>query len=179
MSDQSATPPDTPVTPVQPCAGILLAALRQKRGLGLQEVSQRLKFSGKQLAALEAGQYDALPDMTFVRAMVRAYARYLQADVDAIIQVLEAERPDAVPRLMTAPVLTVPTQGVGFFHEARTTSRRWVIAGLLVLTAALIAAWIWRTGSAPETPTGATGSSPATTDGALPAEPPKPQPPEP
>ena len=179
MSDQPAVSIDTPAAPAQPCAGTLLAASRQKRGLGLQEVSQRLKFSTKQLTALEAGRYEALPDMTFVRAMVRAYARYLGADVDSIIQALELERPDAVPRLMTAPVLTVPSQGVGFFHEARTTSRRWVIAGLLVLTAALIAAWIWRTGSTPETPAGAAAPSPSTTDGASPAEPPKPQPPEP
>ena len=154
-------------------AGALLAALRQQRALGLQEVSQRLKFSTKQLGALEACQYDALPDMTFVRAMIRAYARYLSADPEPIIQALEIERPDAVPRLMAAPLHTLSSQGVGFFREASTTSRRWVIAGLLVLAAAIVIAWIWHSEAAPDASAGAVGSDTARPESA------KPLPPEP
>ncbi|MDE1943018.1 MAG: helix-turn-helix domain-containing protein [Betaproteobacteria bacterium] len=172
---------DQPANPLQPGAGALLAALRQQRGQGLQEISQRLKFSSKQLAALEAGQYDALPDMTFVRAMVRAYARHLGADVDSIVQALELERPDAVPRLMMTPQLTVHSQGVGFFREERSTSRRWIIAGLLVLAAALAAAWIWHRESVTEAQVSATAPVATNPDGALPlpAEQPKPLPPDP
>lgn len=163
--------------PSQPGAGTLLAALRQQRAVGIQEISQRLKFSSRQISALEAGQYDALPDMTFVRAMIRAYARYLGADPEPFIQALELERPDAVPKLMTAATVTVPARGVGFFREARTaSSRRWIIAGLLVLATAVVIAWVWHSEASPETPVGASGV--AGSDAAHP-EPPKPLPPEP
>ncbi len=167
MNDQTAIPEQ------QLGAGPRLAALRQQRALGILEVSQRLRFSGKQLAALEAGQYDALPDMTFVRAMIRSYARYLGADPDPILQALEQERPDAVPRLMNTPSLTVPSKGISFFHEAGRSSRRWILAGLLVLAAALVAAWIWHSGAAPDAPP--VGAGPDATH----SEPPKPLPPEP
>ncbi|MHB8353002.1 MAG: helix-turn-helix domain-containing protein, partial [Burkholderiales bacterium] len=61
--------------PLSPLVGVgrQLVDLRQNKGMTIQDISARLRFSIQQLTLLEAGQYDALPDMTFVRAMIRAY----------------------------------------------------------------------------------------------------------
>ncbi len=129
--------------------GKQLAALRQQKGLSIQDVSTRLRFSSRQLTALEEGQYGALPDMTFVRAMIRAYARFLESDPALLIAALEAERPDAVPRLMVVQPVSVPSEGVAFFREVREGNRRWIIAALLLLALALIGAWVWHLDEAP------------------------------
>ncbi|MHB8355053.1 MAG: helix-turn-helix domain-containing protein, partial [Burkholderiales bacterium] len=123
-------------------------------------------FSIQQLTLLEAGQYDALPDMTFVRAMIRAYARFLESDPAPLIALLEVERPDAIPRLMVVQPVSVPGQGVAFFREVRAVNRRWVVAALLLLVLALIGAWVWHLD---DTPTEA--SAPASSAAARPVAP--------
>jgi cytoskeleton protein RodZ len=133
----------SPSNPSSAGVGQQLSALRQKKGLSIHDVSTRLRFSTRQLAALEEGQYDALPDMTFVRAMIRTYARFLESDPAPLIAALEAERPDAVPRLMVVQPVSVPSQGVAFFREVREGNRRWIVAALLLLVLALIGAWVW------------------------------------
>lgn len=160
----------------QPAVGPQLAELRQQRALGLHEVSQRLRFSIRQLEALESGRYDALPDMTFVRGMIRSYARFLETDPEPLIHGLELERPDAVPRLMASPSLTMSPQGVGFFRETHSTSKRWVLAGILVLVVALVVAWLWHEDAAPPDTTPASqNAAPASQDtGSVPVPPNRP-----
>ena len=41
----------------------------------MTEIALRLKFSPKQIEALEADRYDALAGPAFVRGMIRAYAK--------------------------------------------------------------------------------------------------------
>jgi cytoskeleton protein RodZ len=65
--------------------GAELAAARQERGLGLQEVAQQLKFGMRQLEALEADRFDELPGGTFARGMVRNYARLLKIDPEPLL----------------------------------------------------------------------------------------------
>ncbi len=140
----------TEITPSSALSvGMQLAALRQKKGLAVQDVSARLRFSARQLMALEAGEYDVLPDMTFVRAMIRTYGRFLETDPDPLIQALEYERPDAVPRLMVVQPVAVPSQGVAFFREVHAGNRRWIGAAILVLVMALIGAWVWHLEDSP------------------------------
>lgn len=60
--------------------GSQLQALRDEKKLGLEEVAERLRLSPDVLSAIEAGDVDSLPSMTFVRGYIRSYARFLQAD---------------------------------------------------------------------------------------------------
>jgi cytoskeleton protein RodZ len=157
--------------PTSAGVGRQLVALRQQKGLSVQDVSTRLRFSARQLTALEEGQYDALPDMTFVRAMIRTYARFLESDPAPLIALLEGERPDAVPRLMVVQPVSVPSQGVAFFREVREGNRRWIIAALLLLLLALMGAWVWHLDDAS---TEAVTSAPAVTAAPAPNRPPEP-----
>ncbi|EJC65304.1 helix-turn-helix domain-containing protein [Alcaligenes ammonioxydans] len=83
--------------------GPTLRELRLARSCTLNEASTRLKFSVRQLEALEAQEWDQLPGGQPLRGMVRNYARFLQADVSAVLVMLEAQvsdtaAPKPVPR---------------------------------------------------------------------------------
>ncbi|MBU6994140.1 helix-turn-helix domain-containing protein [Ferrovum myxofaciens] len=85
----------------QSSVGQRLIALREQKGLTLQDMVQRLRFSPHQLQLLEAGDYDALPDIMFVRALVRTYARQLGEPPEVLLAQLERERQDARPPHLT------------------------------------------------------------------------------
>ncbi len=65
--------------------GALLAQARESQRLSVEDVSARLKVAAPKLAAVEAGHLDALPDVTFAKGVMRAYARILHVDVDALL----------------------------------------------------------------------------------------------
>ena len=69
--------------------GPTLRRLREARRLTPTDVTMRLKFSKRQLDALENEQWDRLPDGMSLRGFVKNYARYLEADVDALLTMLE------------------------------------------------------------------------------------------
>jgi cytoskeleton protein RodZ len=65
--------------------GAVLREAREARGLTVGEVAQQLKFAPRQLEALEHDQFDQLPGGTFVRGMVRSYARLLKLDPEPLV----------------------------------------------------------------------------------------------
>src|SRR5690606_1762681 len=69
--------------------GATLRGLREAKRLSPGEVSARLKFSSRQLDALETEQWDRLPGGMSLRGFVKNYGRYLQADVDALLVMLD------------------------------------------------------------------------------------------
>jgi len=77
--------------------GSELQRAREARGLALSEVAQQLKFAPRQLEALEQDRFDLLPGGTFVRGMVRNYARLLHIDPEPLVRRIadRFEAPDA------------------------------------------------------------------------------------
>jgi len=69
--------------------GRTLARLRAERKLSVADVAQRLKYGSRQIEALEAEEFDRLPGATFVRGMVRGYAKLLETDPEPILGSLE------------------------------------------------------------------------------------------
>jgi len=67
----------------------MLARLRSERKLSVADVAQRLKYGARQIDALEAEEFDKLPGATFVRGMVRGYAKLLETDPEPILAALE------------------------------------------------------------------------------------------
>ena len=66
--------------------GDLLRAARERGGMSLQDVSQRLKMPTRVLQALEAGQWEQLGGAVFVRGQLRSYARLVGIDVEPFLQ---------------------------------------------------------------------------------------------
>ena len=79
-------------------AGTQLAALREARGWTTVQIASQLNLANRQIQALEADNYAALPGMVIVRGFIRSYAKVLQIDPAPI---LAAVIDDAV----TPPVL--------------------------------------------------------------------------
>jgi len=69
--------------------GATLRSLREAKRLTPAEVSARLKFSSRQLEALETEQWDRLPTGMSLRGFVKNYGRYVEADVDALLVMLD------------------------------------------------------------------------------------------
>lgn len=118
--------------------GSALRSLRQSKGWSLDEVSSRIKFSTKQIEALENEAWADLPTGVSLRGLVRNYARLLGADSQAIVDSLDPKA------RVTGPVKLSP----GALHSAHSipqssadddrsssTSWGWLIAIVLVLAA--------------------------------------------
>lgn len=71
--------------------GATLKALREARRVSLAEASGRLKFSVRQLEALEGEQWNLLPTGVSLRGLVKNYGRYLEADEGALITMLDIQ----------------------------------------------------------------------------------------
>jgi cytoskeleton protein RodZ len=72
-------------------AGALLRRTRETRGLSIEEVSQSLKLSPRQIRAIESDDFEDLGSATFARGFVRNYARHLGLDPGAVLAVLEKQ----------------------------------------------------------------------------------------
>lgn len=81
---------DAQVTAQVTGVGAELAHARESQGLGLAEVAQQLKFSQRQLEALEAERFGDLPGATIARGMLRNYARLLKLDPDPLLERIAA-----------------------------------------------------------------------------------------
>jgi hypothetical protein len=67
-------------------SGALLSAVRDARGLSLQEMSDSSRISVRYLQALEDDDFERLPSATFVRGYVREMARLLELDEDRVVE---------------------------------------------------------------------------------------------
>jgi len=66
---------------------------RERQRLTVDDLATRLKVAPGKLLAVESADVGALPDMTFAKGLIRAYARALQVDVDDQLARLNARAP--------------------------------------------------------------------------------------
>ena len=159
-----ATPGGTPSAPLSP--GRALAALRVKRGISIDEVARNLKFAPRQIEALEAEDFAALPGVTIIRGMVRGYAKMLGTDPEPLLADLRQRlTPTSSPE-------SIGTMAVPFPTRSRASHRlQWMIAGVVVAIGLLVATE-WFIGerdarpSSARTPTAAESSEGARADAA-------------
>jgi len=71
---------DTPMAASPAQAGALLKEAREAQGLHIAALAVALKVPVKRLEALEAGQFEQLPDMVFVRSLALGVCRALRVD---------------------------------------------------------------------------------------------------
>lgn len=68
--------------------GMTLRKGRERMGMSVHDVAERIKFAPRQVEALEANDFAHLPQATFLRGFVRSYARVLQLDEATLIAAL-------------------------------------------------------------------------------------------
>jgi cytoskeleton protein RodZ len=71
--------------------GLTLRQGRERLGMSVFDIAERIKFAPKQVEALEANDFAHLPEAAYLRGFVRSYARVLQLDEAALIAALPVE----------------------------------------------------------------------------------------
>jgi len=123
--------------------GRMLAELRSERKLSVTDVAQRLKYGARQIEALEAEEFGKLPGgSTFVRGMVRGYAKLLDVDPQPVLQALERRY---VPGEVTVDLRAkrIPFEG------GRRGTRVYLILSLMELVAVAVVVYEWHTDAFP------------------------------
>ncbi len=71
--------------------GMFLRTAREAQNLTLGEVAGALKFSIRQIEAIERNDFQLLQGKTFQRGFIRSYARMLKLSPEPLLDMLEAE----------------------------------------------------------------------------------------
>jgi cytoskeleton protein RodZ len=66
-------------------SGGLLRAVREAKGITLQEVADSTRISVRYLEAIEGDAHDRLPSATFVKGYVREVSRLLKLDEESVV----------------------------------------------------------------------------------------------
>lgn len=122
-------------TPVLP--GKMLREARERLGLSVADVAQHTRLAPRQIEALEADDFDNLPELPFVRGFIRSYARLLQIDPEPLLAALPPEGHSSVP-------LMPPSVEAPFPSPFMMQRRNLMVVGatlLLVLLGGLLAVW--------------------------------------
>ena len=135
----------TPAPPVEPDEaqglGASLRQMRNARGISLSDASARLKYSVRQLDALENERWSELPQGMLLRGLVKNYARYLQTDVNALLTMLENQLGNQVAAPASLPVQKASLGSNDLPLHAEGGSRPW--GWLLVIVAVVVVAAVY------------------------------------
>jgi cytoskeleton protein RodZ len=126
--------------------GEQLQVAREAAKISLDEVAQALKFSPRQIEALEADDCAALPGVTIVRGFVRSYARFLKLDADVLLSQLDAAMPNAPAEVRPPDNMGIASQPRGLREFSPVVS----VALVLLLAAILLVLWHFFGPSAPK-----------------------------
>ena len=117
-----------------------LARAREAAGMSLEDAARHLKFAPRQLEALEAGELERLPGGTFVRGMLRNYARLLRLDPEPLLALIgDRVAPPDAERLAQRFRQPVP-----FSDGARRSNLAYVALSLTLLVVVVAVALEWR-----------------------------------
>lgn len=149
--------PDDKLTPAPEMKiGPVFRAARERMGLSVEDVVSKIKLAPRQIAALEADDFQALPETAFLRGFVRSYAKLLQLEVQPLL--------DALPGAVTA-VVELPHVDAPFPTEkiVRRQNMNLLVAALLIsLVIAGFAVWQANSPNVPATEVAADASMIAT-----------------
>jgi cytoskeleton protein RodZ len=120
--------------------GACLAEARVAHGLSIEGVAQQLKFSARQIEALEADRYDALPGVAVVRGMVRGYARLVQLDAGPLLEALG----NSVPTPDANRIIARYREPVPFSDGGKRSNVVYVVFTVAVLAVAALVLVQWR-----------------------------------
>lgn len=148
MSSEWAEQPAQPDNHGVP--GKTLAAQREAMGWTVEQVADQLKLAVRQVVALEAGDYAALPGPAVVRGFVRAYAKIVKLDPLPLVALIALNAPGPTDATGT----TLRRDKPASFSEVRFPSHGKrvslpLVPIIAVLVAAAAAASAWHFGLIP------------------------------
>lgn len=117
--------------------GQRLRETRQARGLSIEDVVQALKFSAKQVEAIEADRMEILPNSVFQRGLVRSYARLLKLDPEPLLALIESQVPAQEPEIRAPENMGNAAPKGGLYRIPPLVA----VSFLLLLAAAVMIGW--------------------------------------
>jgi len=135
--ENNAGQDDSSVAATVVSLGKMLREARELAGLSVADVANQIKFAPRQIEALEADDFQNLPEMTFVRGFVRSYAKILNQDAQPLLAALP--QADATTMPLTPVSVEVP------FPVASSPQRQnLILLGAALLLAVLVVAFaVW------------------------------------
>lgn len=109
-TENNAGQTNSPTGISAPSAGELLREARERLGLSVMDVASQIKFAPRQIEALEADDYEHLPEAAFVRGFVRSYAKVLHLDAQPLLAALPQKKQtqgDLVPEPVGEPFTNI------------------------------------------------------------------------
>lgn len=94
-------------------AGAMLREARQRQGLHLAALAAAIKVTPAKLEALEADRYEALPDLTFARALAQACCRALKIDAAPVLALMPGAVSSRLERVDEGLNTPMPERGSG------------------------------------------------------------------
>jgi cytoskeleton protein RodZ len=118
--------------------GAFLAAERQKRGITIEQVANRLNLRTQIIAHLEADEYEQLPEAVFVQGYIRGYCKYLAIQSDDLIVAYGQLRPqeNKSERYLFQNPSSSKHRGEKMLH--------WLTAGFVLVAAVSISIWLYQ-----------------------------------
>jgi len=152
MNSEWAEPPKDQGKSSLATPGAQLAAQREAMGWTVEQIADQLKLAPRQVKALEAGDYAALPNMAVVRGFVRAYAKVVKLDATPLVAMIEVVSP-------TSHEAAPPRKEATTFSESRFPSMTarssgtagWLAGIAVVVVVGAAGAYAWKAGLIPAT----------------------------
>ena len=120
--------------------GGYLRSVRETKGLKLEEASRVTKIGKNYLVAIEAGQFEKLPNAAYIKGFLRLYAGFLLLSGDEVVARYERGLPPA-PRPQVDASRQRP--GIEIMEKTRLGGHgRWVIPTLLLALVILAALFL-------------------------------------
>ncbi|WP_274571221.1 RodZ domain-containing protein [Neisseria leonii] len=126
--------------------GARLREARERKGLSIGEVAERLKLPARQVESLESGDYRDLPELVFVRGFLRTYSRFLELDeqqtADSLDRIAPIERKNHY-----AAAREEGDKDLNFQHQTVKKPFPTWIFGVLAVAAIAVGVFAWQSKS--------------------------------
>lgn len=117
--------------------GKALREARERAGLSVADMAHQIKFAPRQIEALEADDFQHLPEMAFVRGFVRSYAKILNLDAQPLLEALPHSNVSPLPLMPASVEVPYPVATSPQLHNLI-----WLGAALL-LSVLVVAFAVW------------------------------------
>jgi len=122
-------------TDAKPRLGELLREKREEASLTIEDVSNRLRLSVRQIKALESNDFAVFSEAMMTRGFIRNYARLLELDAEPLLAAYRVYVPNDAPH-----ALSIQSANVLLPSHRRRSWGKYVIMSLLLVL--LTGAWV-------------------------------------
>ncbi|WP_136526705.1 helix-turn-helix domain-containing protein [Geomonas ferrireducens] len=126
--------------------GEYLRRAREAKGLQLEDAARVTKIGKNYLVAIEAGQFEKLPNAAYIKGFLRLYAGYLSLSGDDIVARYEkglAPPPGLQPTATNTTEAESKRPGIVSLERVRVAGPgRWAVPALLLIAVVVVAVFI-------------------------------------